>query len=107
MPIENFILAWKMGKSKIEKHHGMTNSIAQTVMFLEMQICFFPGLNEILNGTDLFFQSSFFSQKRHSKFSINHIFHRILMKFGFDAHLYVFRQSHKTVSCRPSAFGNF
>ena len=87
--IENFSFAWKMRKSKIEKHHGMTNLIAHTVMFLEMQISFFPGLNKILNGTDLLFSGVHF----FSKFSFDNIFHRNLTKFETDAQLNVFRQS--------------
>ena len=76
-----------MRKSKIGKHHRMTNSVAQTVIFLKMQkkSC---GVNQILIGK--FF---FVYQRKCSKFSFDFIFHRILMKFEPDAHLNIVYQS--------------
>ena len=98
--IENFNFAWKMRKSKIEKNHGMTNSIAQTVMFLKMQIFSSPGVIKILNGKNLFFRRQNCDQKKYSKFSFDHIFHRISMKFELDTPLNVICQSQKAVNCQ-------
>ena len=105
--IENFSFAWKMRKSKIEKNHGMKNSVAQTVMFLKMQIFSSRGVNKILNGKNLFFRSQNCYQKKYSKFSFDHIFHRILTKFELDTPLNVICQSQKAVNCQMSIFGDF
>ena len=105
--IENFSFAWKMRKSKIEKNHGMKNSVAQTVMFLKMQIFSSRGVNKILNGKNLFFRSQNCYQKKYSKFSFDHIFHRILTKFELDTPLNVICQSQKAVNCQMNILGDF
>ena len=54
MPIDNFIFAQKMQKSKIQKHHQLANSIPQVVMFFKMQKCQNFSRIEIVNGHNVF-----------------------------------------------------
>ena len=57
MPIENFEFAWKMQKSKIQKHGGLKNLIPQAAMFFKMQIFFNFFRFKIINEGNLFFEN--------------------------------------------------
>ena len=72
-----------------------------------MQKNFFPGQIRIFNGKKLISQNQNFLQKKYSKFSFDHIFHRIVIKFEPVAHLNVVCKSNKAVNCYLSILGYF
>ena len=96
-----------MTNQKNKKHQPLTNSIAQGVMFLKMQNFQSSGWIKILNRKNLFFQCRNFFQKKCSKFSFDHIFCPILMKFEPDTHFNATCQPHKAVICKLSIIEDF
>ena len=59
MLIDNFKFAWKMQKSKNEKHLPLKKSIPQGKMFFKMQKCLKFSCIKIINGKNTDFKNPY------------------------------------------------